>query len=551
MANRVVEVLYKLRDLFTSPARKIRDGYKDIERSSDRAAKKIADNNDKTSGSFGKFVAGIRKARLAFGAFAGVATAGAVFQGLKSLANNIDRIGKLAGQLNLEPSTLSAYGFVAERSGIQVQTMEKSIAELIKRSGEAKQGIGEASAAFKALGIDVERFVELDLDGKMELLADAFSLVEDEETKAALAARLFGEAGGEMLRALNGGSAALAELVQKGKEFRYVSKEMIEAAAEFNDTLTDTKASIDGVVLKLGNPALQAFNHFVGSVGLSANELKNLQYEFAQAQENLRRAELSGIEPLIDRYGVEVYKLTARLDDYFQSSMKAKGAEEDRKQTLQEAANDNANYQASVEALTKSFEDQVKVRQQALKSQTAELESARREQLQIEEEFARLEKDVTATDKDTVTGLDVQIKALEARRLLAEGNAEGAVQAAKDGGDLLRALKDQGDEAGYVLSFLAKQLGEVANQAAAEKTQAEFIDVEQAQSGVDLVTGKLEAFSQNAKNLGATAGKSFVEAFTAELNALQVTVPGPNVASPGSGDVREYLQRELVKRGGK
>ena len=61
---------------------------------------------------------------------------------------------------------------------------------------------------------------------------------------------------------------------------------------------------------------------------------------------------------------------------------------------------------------------------------------------------------------------------------------------------MLQKLKDQGNEAGYVLSYLAKQLQGVATEAAGEKTQAELIDVNQAKAGIDAIKQELAALQQ-------------------------------------------------------
>ena len=47
MASRVVEVVYKLKDLFTGQVQKITGGYKDLEKASDDAADAIDKNTDK------------------------------------------------------------------------------------------------------------------------------------------------------------------------------------------------------------------------------------------------------------------------------------------------------------------------------------------------------------------------------------------------------------------------------------------------------------------------------------------------------------------------
>ena len=562
MASRVVEVLYKLKDLFTGQVKKITGGYREIDAASDRASAKIDRNTARTAGTFDRFTGAVNTARLAFSGFvtqlirtAAVAAAGVVINRVKAFADELDRIGKVADRLNIDPSTLSAFGFVAERSGIAVSTMEKALSDLQLRSGEAAQGVGESVQAFSTLGINAEQFIELGLEEQMSLLADAFSLVTDEETKAALAAKVFGEAGVEVLQALNGGSAAFDDLLQKGKRFRAVTKEMTEAAAEFNDTMTNAGASVDGLKYKFLTPSLQGFNEFIGVLGLSADELSNIEAQIRDAQRRLKIAEFFGWESAADKAMEQIFRLQARLDDYVKSSMKAKEEEGARKKSLQEAAAANAEYEASVESLTSAYEEQAKARAAALKKETAELAAARSKQKSIEEEFARLREEVSAQPQEDVSGLDVQTKTLEARRRLAAGDAEGAIKMARQGGDLLRQLQSQGDEAGYVLSFLAKQLEEVANKAAQQQVDVEIIDEQQAQQALSGVTNKVDALKTEMVTKGTDIGKAFVAAINAGIASEPLQTPavqGPTREITREGNSFNHsLRRELDRRGGK
>lgn len=538
MANRVVEVLYRLKDLFTGQVKKITGGYRELDEASTRASAKIDRNTARTAGAFERFTGAVSKARLAFSGFAAVAAAGVVVKSVKSFADELDRIGKGAGRLNIDPSTLSAFGFVAERSGVAVSVMEKALSDLQRRAGEAAQGVGESVKAFATLGINAEEFIRLGLEQQMTLLADAFSLVADEETKAALAAKVFGEAGVQVLQALNGGSAAFTDLLQKGKQFRAVTKEMTEAAALFNDTMTNTGAAVDGLTYKFGTPALRGLNEFVGALGLSADEISNIEAQVRDAQRRLKIAEFFGWESAADKAMAQIYRLQARLDDYVQSSAKAKAGEDERKQSLREAAAANAQYEASVESLTEAYEKQAKARTAALKKETAELAAARAKQKSIEEEFARLREEVNAPKKEDVTGLDIQTKALEARRRLAAGDAEGAIKAARQGGDLLRQLQEQGDEAGYVLSYLAKQLEAVANKAAQKQVDVEIIDEQQAQQALSGVSNKVDALETDMVTKGAAIGKAFVAAINAGIESEPLRTP-----------VMQAPTREIVRDG--
>lgn len=552
MASRIAEVVYKLRDLFTGPAKNVEGGYEGIRRESRRAADSVQRDSNRMAGAFDRIAGGLKKFR---GGFAVFAAGGLLVSGLKSLANEFDRVGKLADRLDLDPATLSAFGYAAARSGVEVSTMEKALVELQKRTGEAAQGMGEAGQAFATLGINAEEFIKLGLEEQMTRLADGFSIITEEETKAALAARVFGEAGGEVLQALSGGSAAFGEVLRQGREFTKVTKEAAEAAAEFKGSMVQTGAIVDSFVVKIGTPALQAVNSFFNGLGLGTDELKRFEKRMASAQARLETAEFFGWDAGAERARAELDSLQAELDQYIIKTTQAQAAEDGRKRTLQVAAAANTAYQASVEALTKAYDDQAKVRGEALKKETAELASARQQQKSIEAEFAKLSEDVTKPKKEKVVGLDVQTATLEARRKLAAGDTDGAIKAARDGSDLLRQLHSQGEEAGYVLSFLAKQLGEVANKAAGQQVDVEIVDEQKAQQALAGVANKADALKTDMVAKGTDIGKAFVAAINAGIASEPLQTPGPLVRAPDivreGNSFSHSMRRELDRRGAK
>jgi len=77
MANRVLEVIYSLKDRFTGQIEKIRTGYRDLGSSADQSASKVEAANKRAGGSFGGLINGATRARLAIVAI-GAAVVGAV-----------------------------------------------------------------------------------------------------------------------------------------------------------------------------------------------------------------------------------------------------------------------------------------------------------------------------------------------------------------------------------------------------------------------------------------------------------------------------------------
>jgi hypothetical protein len=615
MASRVSEVIYKLRDLFTGPVEKIKSGYRDIRKESRSTADSVENDTSRMGRGLGSFVGALGRARaalLTIGASAGGVT------GINSVANELDRLGKTAARLDIDPGLLAAYGFAAERSGVQVGVMEKALADLQRRVGEAALGLGEAKVAFERLGIDAENFQNLGLEKQMAILADRLSSVASEEERAALAAKLFGEAGVQLLQTLNGGSAALAELVRQGREYTGVTKEQTQAAAEYNDALATLGATLDGAKFRVGGGALQSIVQFAGSFGLLSNEAANLKAQLEDARRTLEGWETSiapnaraldqararfellseavaeieerGQDPVLVGLRTElallndelaetrtnafspifnllgdsasdtvdrIIELERAIEGY--SEAQAESAETTKKELAAAAAKraEDEKDLAAIEALKKAQESRKKVAEEAYKAETAELRSARQEQLAIEREFAKLRKEITAPDKDTSL-VDVALKQRQASAALGRGETEKAIELSREGADLLSRLKDQSGQSSVALGFFAKQLEKVANQAAAQNVEKELLDAEKVKAEVLDATAALGSITDAMKDKGAEAARAFLEAFAAQMqtttlpapNIAQPTVPEPRIVRDGnsfSTSVREELDRRGYK----
>lgn len=547
MATRAVEVLYRLKDFFTKPIKRLEAGYRRIRQSSDKTADAVTRDNARSVKSFDGFTNAVSALRGKFALLASGAVIAQVAVQANRLATEIDRLAKLGSRLDIDVNTLQALGYAAEQSSVSAEKMQDALENLQVVTGEALEGTGEAAEAFRRLGISVEDFAKLNAEEKVLLLADAFAAVESDERRAALAAKLFSEANREVLNVLEQGSGTISELIAKGRELRTLTPEMLEAAAEFKQTAADAGAAFEGATFKFGGPLLQAVNEVVQGFGASTNELKNLETQIRDAKLLFDFGEAIGADFISDKAQERLFTLYGRLESYNQQVEKSKQVEASRKLELQAVAHANAEYEKSVESLTGAYADQVKAAQATLKKETSELQAARSEQLSVEQEFARLRKEVTSVKNEDVTGLDVQTATLEARRQLAAGNAEGAIEAAREGGDLLKQLHSQGDEAGYVLGFLAKQLEEVAKQASQQNVDAELVDTEQAKAGLNQLTGEMKVFTDNAATLGADAGKAFVAAFQAQLNTK---VAGPSVDAPTpSAPTAQQRPTRIIRNG--
>lgn len=160
-----------------------------------------------------------------------------------------DDMGKLAERLGVSTEYLSGMGYAAESSGANLQLLSGGIESLSTNLSKAAGGSAEQARLFAQMGISV-RDAEGNVRGMEDVLgevADRFKSYEDGPAKAALATKLFGSAGSELIPMLNEGSEGLAEMRAKAQELGLViGGETADQAAAFKDNLADLKAMAMG-----------------------------------------------------------------------------------------------------------------------------------------------------------------------------------------------------------------------------------------------------------------------------------------------------------------
>lgn len=128
---------------------------------------------------------------------------------IKSAADAGDEVWNLHVRLGATTESLSQLRHVAGLSGVSFETVAKSVQILSRNTGDATRGMGEASAAFKALNIDVGAFAQLKPEEQLEALADELMGIQNESQRVSFAMATMGRSGAEMLQIMSEGSAGI------------------------------------------------------------------------------------------------------------------------------------------------------------------------------------------------------------------------------------------------------------------------------------------------------------------------------------------------------
>lgn len=184
-------------------------------------------------------------------------TAGSIMH----LVDMLDSLDKLSEKTGITVESLSALRYASETVDVSQETMSKGLARLAKLMGEAAGGNDQAVETFRALGISI-----LDGNGKLRDInsvftetAQRFSGYEDGAGKAALAMRVFGKSGSDLIPLLNLGQSGLQSMASEAQALGAIyGGDVIKNATEFNDNLKKIKMASEAAAVSLSGPLVAA-----------------------------------------------------------------------------------------------------------------------------------------------------------------------------------------------------------------------------------------------------------------------------------------------------
>jgi hypothetical protein len=200
-------------------------------------------------------------------AFKGLAVAStAAAGGLAALTikglETVDALAKTADKLGTTTQAVAALGYAANLSGVESGALNSSLVKLQKGLTDAAAGSGSAKKALDALGLEAGDLMKVPVDKQLGIIADKLKGVENPAQKAALATKLFGKAGADLIPLLKDGSAGLAAMAKEAKvlglDISRIDAAKVEAAT---DAIDRVKTGISGLGQQLAikfAPMIQA-----------------------------------------------------------------------------------------------------------------------------------------------------------------------------------------------------------------------------------------------------------------------------------------------------
>ncbi len=192
-----------------------------------------------------------------FGKLAGTAIA-SLIGGLTAMVaveiNAADEAGRLAKKLGVSSEFITEMGYAAKLSDSDIKTLGSGLLNLSKITTAAAGGVKKQQAWFDAIGLSA-----LDAKGKVKSLeqllpqiADKFAGLKDGPQKAALAMKLFGSAGKELIPLLNEGASGIQKLREEAVRLGLsMSDDATAGAAQLKDQMDQLTAITQGYFTKI------------------------------------------------------------------------------------------------------------------------------------------------------------------------------------------------------------------------------------------------------------------------------------------------------------
>ncbi|MCR4297511.1 MAG: hypothetical protein NUV75_01975 [Gallionella sp.] len=177
---------------------------------------------------------------------------------IKGIIDSQDELSKLSQKLNISVEQLAGLRHAADLAGVSGEALTKGFKSLSSQMFDASTGLLESKRNFGLLGIEVKN-TDGTLRGTQAVMlqvADKFAGMRDGAAKSALAVKLFGKAGLDMIPMLNEGSAAIAAMIAEGQRLNPVTAESAKQAETFNDNMDRVGKTLKGGFIEAMNTAM-------------------------------------------------------------------------------------------------------------------------------------------------------------------------------------------------------------------------------------------------------------------------------------------------------
>lgn len=182
----------------------------------------------------------------------------------KQFAATGDKIDKLSKRTNLSTDAVQSFGFAMEQSGKSVESLEPAIKAMNRNFLDFQRGSKEAKDNFAALNIDFAKFEELDTAERFRMILHALEQIPDAGQRAALANKVLGRSGTDVLPLIGNLQSLEKEFDKLGTK---MSKEQVAEAAAMTDAFNKLGHQLKAIVVQAGEALAPALTKLAEQIG--------------------------------------------------------------------------------------------------------------------------------------------------------------------------------------------------------------------------------------------------------------------------------------------
>jgi len=280
----------------------------------DRAVRQVQGTLDKLAARFA-VIGGLVSSAMDVAADSIGEALAAIPAGMRKAIDSLDKLDEASQKVGLSVAQLDKFKFIAESTGLSMETFEQTASRLSKTMSEIASGdkTSNAALAFQAIGVSVTTTSGQlkSFDVVLADVAEKFAGYRDGVEKTALATQLFGKSGIDLIPTLNEGAEGIRNLTSEYEKLPPASAETAAAAAHFNDTLSKLSDAINRGFFNAISKALPFLQEWADWLR-EDNRLLNAVDSVASAFTSTVMGLITQLSPLVKHLiglGVEIAKL--------------------------------------------------------------------------------------------------------------------------------------------------------------------------------------------------------------------------------------------------
>ncbi len=224
-------------------------------------ANRISEAQERIQAKWGKIFDGMRTAGMWLSGAGAIVGAG-MYKIVESATEAGSKINDLSIKTGLSAESLSKWGYALKLGGGSVEVLDKAIKgmnrslfEASRQTENATQKTGELdpelkgiAEGYQVLGLKAKELMALPMDKRFEAIAFALSRIEDPGERAAIAMKVFGRSGDELLTVLNEGESAIRSYFKELEAAGGVwSDEQAAQADAYGDAVAALQTALGGL----------------------------------------------------------------------------------------------------------------------------------------------------------------------------------------------------------------------------------------------------------------------------------------------------------------